>query len=374
MPTTEPAPDVRVQLDELVARSTTALETLDSFRVTATVTRIQRTNDGEPVEPSSSLTSTVTLLADRSMWAEPSTGGFASYDANTGTSRSAVSKPDGTVIYQRVEGWNENSTGEAILLGHSPMWNAPANQTALTIVDAEHDGRPAWHITASRPGFTQIAAKIDTETWIDTATGLVVRSIETQTGLDNNGNAAASQTTESTWTDLDTNAELPSEFPGQFPDGATIDVSGDPGAFQQSIDPSELVTAFGPSVWIPNIPGATVKSDTFWIDYDNNGNPIKQPGQAEGINFTIATGFVTSYVSIFPNPQQNTPDQSPPAGQLEHGALAGRPIFQATPNTYTVRIPADPHDPTSRAVEIAATHPRPNGAIELLESLQPAQP
>lgn len=93
-----------IRLAEVAERSARALVELDRFRAVATIT--QRTEPAEETQPAevSTRTNTISLFGDGRMWASTHTGGWASYDPSTGTSRVAAVNADGATTYQEILG------------------------------------------------------------------------------------------------------------------------------------------------------------------------------------------------------------------------------------------------------------------------------
>jgi hypothetical protein len=249
-------PTVQQQLDDILGTANEALSRLKSFSATATVTRggpiIGPTATDVRIEEHTSV-NRVTLMADGSLWTEGDTTPWSSYDASTGVARAARLAADGTIAYQEVVGWADNSVPLNILFGADPVPSWPLFESAveqgmeLTVSEVDsHLGRPAWRIDAVNPG----GADDGTESWmIDRTTGLVVEHHIRQPASFGEQNVGE-DSTDIVLDDLVTDVELPAAFPGTFPDGAVVDRSGDPNGFQL-VTLDQAAQIFGSPIAVP---------------------------------------------------------------------------------------------------------------------------
>jgi hypothetical protein len=280
-PTTT-SPPAGPSLPSLQRQVGQALSNVDSFRATATITR-----GGADATTQSN---TVTLLSDGRMWALTDGGGWASYDPSTGVSKLMSIGPDGTATYQEIVGWADNSVGIQILVGHDPVMRFERGAAEADISEVVHDGRPAWQITSAadvnRPG--QFGGQVEVFV-IDQATGLVVAT-RTELAVD-----GAVQVTESSLTGLETGVTLPAEYPGVFPDGAAVERSGDPNAFQlTTLD--DAAAFFGRGFVAPaDLPAGTRVTTSA-------GPVMAETGETFATNLTVTItipdGFARSTVEL----------------------------------------------------------------------------
>jgi len=362
-PSSAPERSTPDQIRDLIARIRERAATVTSFRV-----RVELTSTADDVPVSTAVTS-VTLLADDSMWMEPIEGAwgsagqgyFASYDPTTGISRSVIPGFDGTPTGQEIVGWNENSTGKQILLGHFPILTLDPNSD-VQISDDVHDSRTVWRIEQHN-GETEIVS------WIDQTTGLTLRERTQSTSADPQTGQPLVNIQDSSWTNLELSVELPPAFPGVIPDGITVDRSGDPNGHITPPIAAALTTAFGPDLLLPSLrDGESIKEPSIATnDYDEHGYPVHTPGTAQGVAFTLARGFATTFVYIGWEPS------APPASlqgvetvTINDGALAGR---TGTVDGTSVIVSIPGPDRTVTINVIASTV---DEAVDVLTRFQPA--
>lgn len=364
-PTTDSEPTGPAQIEELIATIHERAAAVTSFSV-----NVDLTKSADDVVLSTAV-ATVTLLADDSMWMEPIEGAwgtagqgyFASYDPTTGVSRIVYAGPDGTPIAQEIVGWNENSTGQLIVMGHSPILTLDPSSD-VEINDGIHDGRSVWRI-AQQSGETEIVS------WIDQATGLTVRQRTHTTSVDAQTNQRVVNVQDSSWTNLEFDVELPASFPGVTPDGINVDRSGDPKGHIATPYATALTTAFGPDLLLPApAAGEAVKQPSVAPgpdDHDESGLPRNTPGTAQGVGVVLARGFATTAVYVWAEP--SSPPPSVPGAQtttIEHGYLAGRTAtIDAT--SVTVSVPGP-----DRTIVVSVIAPTAADALDVLTRVQPA--
>ena len=363
-PTTAIEPTGPAQIEELIATIHERAARVTSLRV-----NVDLTKSADDVVLSTTV-ATVTLLADDSMWMEPIEGAwgtagqgyFASYDPTTGVSRIVYAGPDGTPIAQEIVGWNENSTGQLILMGHSPILTLDPSSD-VEINDDLHDGRSVWRI-AQQSGETEIVS------WIDQATGLTVRQRTHTTSVDAQTNQRVVNVQDSSWTNLEFDVELPASFPGVIPDGINVDRSGDPNGHINTPYATALTTAFGPDLLLPApADGEAVKQPSVAPgpdDYDESGLPRNTPGTAQGVGVVLSRGFATTAVYVWAEP--SSPPASVPGAQtttIDAGYLAGRTAtIEAT--SVTVSVPGP-----DRTIVVNVIAPTVANALDVLTRVQP---
>jgi hypothetical protein len=288
------------------------LRELDGF--TATVRQQTETlrDDGSPIETQSGFGSRTTLLADGSMWTELDGGGFASYDAATGESRGAIPMPTGDTYYQLIEGWTDNSTGLSIMLGSDParLLSDATQMSTVVIEETIHDQRAAWSIRTTMDVTISAVdpdASPQTETFVvDQATGLIVAS-----SLEWQASPQERIRRTSELVDLELTDAMPAQFPGQFPDGAQIDRSGDPAAYRPATL-SDAAEWFGPGFVAP--PEVPVGTTIFLAEYEGEtGNP--QSVRSRNVEIRAREGFATLW-TVFLSTDVPGSGGSIPDGQL----------------------------------------------------------
>ena len=304
--TTPPsAAESRAALRELQAARNDKLRTLPGITGTAIQHSTSSVN-GTPVETTRE--TAFTMLADGSSWSTTSDGGWGSFDPTTGTSLGAYIGADGQMHYQLIEGWTEFSTGLNILLGGDPTRPIPdyGPDAQVQITDARRDGAAVTVVTITatatpRPEESQVETLV-----VDDEYGLIVES-DKQVHV--NGVLQSTQTVRITG--LSTATTLPDAFPGEFPDGAFIERSGDPAAFQP-VTIQEAAAWFGPGfIGPPEAAGATILlTETPLVD---------ETGVAYGtrkvVEITTRQGFVQS-ARLFISESRLLPGAAPPAGQI----------------------------------------------------------
>lgn len=364
-PSTDSEPTDPEQVGELIATIHERAATVAGFSV-----KVDLTTSADDVVVSSAV-ATVTLLADDSMWMEPIEGAwgaagqgyFASYDPTTGVSRIVYAGPDGVPIAQEIVGWNENSTGQLIVMGHAPIL-ALDPSSDVEISDDVHDGRAVWRIAHH-------AGETDFVWWVDQASGLTVRERTQTTSVDAQTNQRVVNVQDSSWTDLEFDVELPASFPGVIPDGISVERSGDPNGHIAAPYAAALATAFGSDLLLPApADGELAKQPSITPDpddYDENGLPRNTPGTAQGVGVVLARGFATTTVFVWAEP--STPPASVPGAQtttIDGGYLAGRTAtIDAT--SVTVSVPGP-----ERTIVVIVTAPTIADALEVLTRVQPA--
>ena len=298
-------------IDAIDADRIDKLRNLDGFTATVRQTNETLDTDGQPIDSQPGVDSRTTLLADGSMWTEVEGGGFASYDAATGESRGAMLMPSGDMYYQLIEGWTENSTGMSIMLGHDParLLSEIGAPGSVVVDETTYGERTAWIVETT---WTSIGPEPDdserqVETFIvDQATGLMVSSSiewESQSGETSRRTSELS--------DIEVTDEMPDGFPGQFPEGAQIDRSGDPTAFRPTTL-SEAAEWFGPGfVAPPDVPAGT---KIFLTEYEwETDNP--QTARNKTVEIQTREGFATPWSITF------FKDEAGPGGVVPDGYL-----------------------------------------------------
>ncbi len=279
------APAFADQLAAIEAEVIPELASLSGFRATATVVRVGTDANGAPVSATS--TNEVTLLGNGSMWTTMSNGGWGSFDPATGLTRGAFPDGAGGVSYQLIEGWSDNSVGVNILLGHDPIVMPTSISGAVeSITEVDHDGRPGWEIRTTED-------ELATSYVIDRATGLLVAFVHGEDSM--------------SLTALSTDVSLPPEFPGSFPEGADVQRSGDPNAFQpMSIE--DAVTQFGTGAMTPDpfdpATGASVAEVP--ATYDGGYSTVQKR-----LVLQLRSGFLRTEVTVF---KEVVVTGAPPAG------------------------------------------------------------
>lgn len=303
------------QLDEIRTEVTRLLAGFDSFRAVATTTqRSTPAPDDTSEEPNDlTTTNTVTLRADGSMWAENETG-WNAYDATTGIARIAWTNQDGSVAYQEVVGWGNNSVPLNVAAGYDPTQLGVGGAVAISEITS-HLGRPAWKISWSFPiGAAQgsdagaVLPIQEDSMVIDQTTGLVIQ--RTTYSVQEDGGESFE---DSRLDEIELGVELPATWPGSFPEGATVDRSGDPNGFTP-MTIEQAAAEFGPGLAVPT-------------DREVSSIAIGQISTAIGstrlttltqeVTITAHTGFARSLV-VFSRilPIEGTP---PPEGVADVG-------------------------------------------------------
>lgn len=311
----------------------------------------------------------VVFRADGSMWTTDEYGGWASYDPTTGVSRVATrAAPDAEFAYQEISGWNDNSVGENVLLGFSPVLDLTTLAGDVTVVEAPYPaipGRPAWRLDVApwgddgRPTDTA-----STTYWIDQATGITLAFESTETD-----DAAHDRTVRSSrLTTFTVDVALPPAFPGEFPAGATVDRTGDPDAFTGDLTDAELAEAFGDGLLLPDAPGTTRQVELGWTAYDDEGRAIREPGTAADVRVTLARGFDRTTIRISRDPVP--PVGADPVTHVPDGPLAGLPVHLDDWGGYVAVVGDGADDAEHVLVTVRAVSA--DRAAALLATLRPA--
>ena len=310
-------PTAQQQLTDILGAANEALSRLKSFSATATVTRggpiIGPTATDVRIEEHTTVTR-VTLMADGSLWTEADTTPWGSFDASTGVARNATLAADGTIAYQEVVGWADNSVPLNIVLGADPVPSLPLFESAveqgmeLTVSEVDsHLGRPAWRIDAVAPG----GEDSGTESWvIDRTTGLVVEH-HMHSPSSFGGQVVGEDSTDIVLDDLVTDVELPPAFPGTFPVGAVVNRSGDPNGFQL-VTLDQAAQIFGAPIAVPaDLPAdARIRATTQRESYGTS-EPIATDFE---VTIEFGEGFIRTRVMT--SKSVLDPGQPVPTGSL----------------------------------------------------------
>ncbi|HWL43210.1 MAG TPA: hypothetical protein VNQ73_09715 [Ilumatobacter sp.] len=301
----------------------------------------------------------VIFAADGSMWATNELGGWAAFDASTGISRLAYRlDADDDLMYQEIVGWNENFTGEQIMLGHSPVLDVTMLHGDITITESASANRPAWRIeTRERHEFASeqpvgtlpddvptdgvgvnvyMTAGMRDSTWtywVDQATGITLASEQLQTSTYSDGRTEQQQRS-AEFTTFSTDAALPPEFPGTFPPDAEVRREGDPAGFSGEMTEADLVAAFGDGLLVPDVPAAHTYYEFSWMNFDDNGHVIREDGTALGVSFHLNLGFQRVQVGVGRALGGGPGANSSAVGTVAGGALDGAPIYFNEYNGY----------------------------------------
>ncbi len=200
----------------------------------------------------------------------------------------------------------------SIMLGSDParLLGETAPSSRFVVTETTHDQRPAWQIESMmNAGGTAVDPDVETQTEtfvVDQATGLiVVSSVEWQ------GTPQERVRRSSELIDIEQVSEMPAGFPGEFPEGAQIDRSGDPNAFRPAtLD--EAATWFGPGFFAPaGVPAGTT---IFLSEYEwESGNP--ESALNKSVQIAAREGFTTPW-SIYLSKDEPGPSGATPDGQL----------------------------------------------------------
>ena len=220
--------------------------------------------------------------------------------------------PSGDMYYQLIEGWTDNSTGLSIMLGSDParLLGETAPYSRVVVTETTHDQRPAWQIESMmNAGGAPVDQDVATQTErfvVDQATGLiVVSSVEWQ------GTPQDRVRRSSELIDIERVSEMPAGFPGEFPEGAQIDRSGDPNAFRPAtLD--EAAAWFGPGFFAPaNVPaGTTIFLNEYEWESDNPESALNK-----SVQISAREGFATPW-SMYLSKDEPGPGGATPDGQL----------------------------------------------------------
>lgn len=297
-PTTSGEPELTVE--EVRAMQADALRVLPGFTAAVTKTVFDPVSGGT----SSEETAQVTLLADRSFWADQGLRGWGSYDPRTHIVRGAFVQPDGTVGYQEIVGQSDGFLPLGILVGHDPtqltvaMPDDPARGISTDVIETIFEGRPVWEVTSIQsfadPCFEPCSPAaattriVQTEvSTIDQQTGIVIRKSTTSTQPN-------TQPQLSMLGDIRVTGAMPAQFPGTFPDDAVVVRSGDPtgGAVGGMAGVQALADEFGIAIPLPTGP----------IEISTRQNPggmrgpdgVDVPSRSHTIEVASHEGFVTS--------------------------------------------------------------------------------
>ena len=329
---------------EVRAAAVNALTELTSFRATVTSRQYQTASDGSVLQDTTT-TNTVTFMGDGRMWFEGDSFIWGSFDPATGTVRGEYADPDGSEHYQQIDGWADNTTGINIMFGYNPVPVPASFADDAVVEDVVQLDRPAWKLTMTSsilsPGAT--AASVETSV-VDQATGLVVAHSSTNPQSD-----GTTFSQESEFTSLSVGVELPANFPGAFPEGATVERSGDPAAFT-TLSLADAVAEFGQPVFAPADISPTSRSSIQTMPTGEQASG--EPAEVRSLRIEVPVGFARSYISItdysaLADPLPTNSSVLAMSRHLDGGALAGQPydvsgatltIF-ASPLSITVDAP-----------------------------------
>jgi len=143
--------------------------------------------------------------------------------------------------------------------------------------------------------------------------------------------------------------ELPANFPGAFPEGATVERSGDPAAFT-TLSLADAVAEFGQPVFAPADVSPTSRSSIQTMPTGEQASG--DPAEVRILRIEVPVGFTRSYISItdyseLADPLPTNSSVLAISRHLDGGALAGQPydvsgaaltIF-ASPLSITVDAP-----------------------------------
>lgn len=294
--TTLPPPDVTTRLAEIDAARTVALRGATTFGFT--VRHLSTRPDGA-VESDTS--AQVVLRNDGSVAVVSDTIVWSFYDASSGTARLAYIGADGQTAYQELNGQADNSVALGVPTGLPNGIVEPFPLFAdgvVGIADEVVGGRATWRIDREYPSVAG-SPEQTTSTWIDQQAGVTLQS--RSTGMHSSNGIALTDTV--TLSGLDTGAALSADFPGSFPDGATVDRSGDPSQFGPTTI-EEAASLFDASIVAPTMPADLVALSTM-----NFGNDDGTTTASPSLIVRWFDGFLrTEYrVTSFP-PSMAMPD------------------------------------------------------------------
>ena len=296
-PTTSVEPGLSVE--DVRAMQAAALRALPGFTATVAKTVFDPVSN----EPSSEETAQITIVADRSFWADRGLRGWGSYDPRTHIVRGAFALPDGTLGYQEIVGQPDGFTPLGILVGYDPTVlvmatpDGPILGNSTEVIETTFEGRPVWEVTIIQafdaPCFEVCSEEDDTKivqtevSTVDQETGIVIRKSTTST--------QPNQTPQlSVLRDIRVTDAMPAPFPGTFPDDAVVDRSGDPNAAAVGgmARVQALADAFGIAIPLPTGP--------IEISTRENGGSlmgpdgVDVPGRFHTIEVASHEGFVTA--------------------------------------------------------------------------------
>lgn len=374
-PTTAPTLSIAVNREpgqpappELVTLAATIAErarNVSSFG--GTVEHIQ----GAPAQPVSTTTRLVALRADGSMWTTDDVGGWASFDAASGITRMAFRLDAAEEFqYQEIVGWNDNFTGEQVMLGFPPLIDVAGLTGEITISEAPYPAIPermAWRIEQHDGLGTPLGGDSATMTsdlvyWVDQATGITLAVDRTHTSTSDGSAEVTDQTSQ--LTTFATDVDFPPEWPGAFPDGATVARSGDPAAFTSAMTDADLLLAFGDGLLVPDVATTGRQIEVWWQSYGSDGLPVRDAGTASTVAFTIHRGFERTSVRVERSQVAAPTEGAVVVGEVAGGALDGLPIY---PDGQGGHVVFSQHN--GEAIVVTVSAPTVAGAAELLSGM-----
>lgn len=220
----------------------TALAAFDSFSGTI-VAHNENLDSNGVVTYSGDTTTRVTMLADGSFWAEGDPIEWQSYDPSTATARVTSHLPDGSVNYLQYNNFTSVPLSFALGLDPVPRFNGLPDDAVVE--DIVSDGRAAWAVATERDPVDDASRHVSERFVIDKATGLVIGYSNVTTADD------TTTRSEATMTDVTPGAELPDEFPGEFPPGANVQGGENPSTYRQHTL-EEAIVEFGDALVVPS--------------------------------------------------------------------------------------------------------------------------
>jgi hypothetical protein len=332
-PTTTVGAVDQLTIDDVREGQTEALRRLSGFTATAEVTRFFTSGDEQP----QTRTNEVTLLADGSFWAQAGPEEWGSYDPVANVVRGAFRGADGTIQFQEIVGQADNSLPLGVLIGMNPVQlvgTLPGESSDIAATTFE--GRPVWEITTAVEYDLPVCRETCegdpyTQTMVETidqVTGLVIRSSNSTT--QQNGTSQVS-----VLRDVRTVDSLPAAFPGAFPDGATVDRSGDPTA-AVTVTLDDVSGFFGIPTPVPSGLGDVSVTVEETAGFDPDGSAFT----SRSVAIVVSDGFLTTsiYVSASTVPEGDLPREGVVDGYLcmtgDHdgdGACDPDPLLAHTP-------------------------------------------
>lgn len=287
-----------LSISELQTARSTALSALGIFSATVSTEGFMTPFGLQPLEVRS-----LTMDPDGSHFASGRDGSWSSFDAATGTIRARFFDPGSdTPRWSQTSGQSMGKFALAEAITLDPTAFVEEWDESARVRGTVRGGRPGWEVvtTFEQEAFERMtmdgavdevpSTTVTERRFVDEATGLLLEVRRTSS-------ARPDEITAFVLTDLLLGGRLPPEFPGEVPNGETLDVNEG----TEQVEPFDDVTAvdvaneFGIALPMPVLEGDVVVA---YIESPAINTSEEVTGVLREVRFENRSGYVTRVVTI----------------------------------------------------------------------------